>query len=73
MTSCMEAFLVTHYLAKFNDHMLCHSKDITYLICHVTLQDHEIKESSDFIEGSSSLYVTILPSLVAVVILIVDI
>ena len=36
-----------------------------YLICHVTLQDHVIKGSTDFMEGSSSLNVTSLPGLVA--------
>ena len=36
-----------------------------YLICHVTLHDHVIKESTDFMEGSSSFNVTSLPGLVA--------
>ena len=36
------------------------------LICHVTLKDHAIKESPDFIERSSSSYVIALPSLEAI-------
>ena len=36
-----------------------------YSICYVTLQDHVIKRSSDFIEGNSSLYLITLASLVA--------
>ena len=35
-----------------------------YLICHVTLTNHLIKGSCDFMEQSSSLYVTTLPGLV---------
>ena len=38
--------------------------DITFLSCHLTLQEHAIKWSPDLMEGSSSLYVTILPGLV---------
>ena len=45
----------------------CHwsstSGDMTNLICYVTSQDHVIEGSCDFTSGSSSLHVTILPSL----------
>ena len=44
-----------------------------YLSCHLTLQDHVIKGFCDFIEGSPSLYRTNMPSLVAVVTVIVKI
>ena len=37
-----------------------------YLICHVALKDHPIKGSYDFMEESSSLYVTTLLSLMAI-------
>ena len=37
------------------------------------MKDHVIKVSSDFIEGSSSLNVTILPGLVAIGILVAEI
>ena len=36
----------------------CDSGDIRYLICHATLQDNVIKASCDFMEGSSSFYIT---------------
>ena len=39
------------------------SGDMTNLICYVTSQDHVIEGSCDFMSGSSSLHVTILPSL----------
>ena len=45
----------------------CHwssaSGDMTNLICYVTSQDHVIEGSCDFMSGSSSLHVTILPNL----------
>ena len=40
-------------------------KDIKYLICHVTSQNHVIDGSSNFVSWSSSWYVTILSCLVA--------
>ena len=57
----------------FNGQRPCSSRDITYLICHVTLQDHVIKGSCDFMEGSSSLYVTTMLCLVAINIVVVEI
>ena len=65
--------IVGQHIAKFNSHRPCNSRDIMYLICHVTLQDHVIKGSCDFMEGSSSLYVTTLPCLVAVIIVVVEV
>ena len=50
--------------AKFDGHTPCGSRDITYLICHVTLQDHVTKESFNFMEGDSSLYIIALLDLV---------
>ena len=66
MTFSVEALIVTYHLAKFNGHILFCSEDITNLVWHVTLQDHLIKGSCDFMKGSPSLYVTILPSLVTI-------
>ena len=43
-----------------------------HLICHVKLQDHMIKQSCDFMGAKSSLYVTTLPSLVAIGIVVVE-
>ena len=60
---------ITHHLAKLNDQRS--SRDVTYLICHVTLQDKVLKSFCDFIGGSCSLHRTILPSLVAIVIAVV--
>ena len=59
--------------ATFGEHSHCDSGDLTYLICHVTLQDYVIKGSCDFMEGSSTFYGTTLPSLVATRILLVKI
>ena len=44
-----------------------------YLICQVTSQKQVIEISGNFISGSSSLYVTTLPRLVARGIVIVDV
>ena len=65
--------MATHHLAKSNGQRSFGSRDITYIIYQVTLQDHMIKKFCDFIEGSSSLYRTILPSLIAIVIVVVEI
>ena len=59
-----KALIVTDHIAKFHGHGACSNWDIKYLICHVALQDYVIKGSSDFMEGSSSLYVTTLTCLV---------
>ena len=45
---------------------------VMFLICHVTFHDHIIKGSCDFLCGSPSRKVTILPSLVTIRIMIVD-
>ena len=47
--------------------------DIKYLTCDVTSQNHVIEGSCKFLSGSSSWYVTSLPSLVAMGIVVVDI
>ena len=39
MRLCVWKSLIgTHHLAKFNSKETCFRRDITYLICHVTLQ-----------------------------------
>ena len=66
MTTCLEVGVTLYaetpygnYLAEFIDHRTYGSRDIIYLVCHVTLrEDYMIKGSYDFIEGSSLLYVT---------------
>ena len=42
-------------------------------VCHVTLQDHMIKALSDFMIRSRLRYITILASLVAIDIVVVEI
>ena len=49
------------------------SRDVTDIILHVTFQDHVIKSLCDFIEGSSSLCISILLSLVVPGIAVVNI
>ena len=47
--------------------------NIICLICHVTLQDHAIKGSSDIMEGRSLWYITTLPGLVDIGMAVVEI
>ena len=65
--------IASQHFTKFGGHRLCDSRDITYLILHVTLQDNVIKGSCDSMEGSPSLYVATLPSLVVIAIAVVNI
>ena len=58
--------MVSHYFAMFGRHWSLAVGDKKYLICYVTSQNHVIKGSSNFMSGSSSWYVTTLPSLVAI-------
>ena len=64
---------ISHHLATFNGQRPYGDRDITYLFCHVTLQNHVIKESCDLMEGSSLLYIPTLQSSVAIDIVEVDI
>ena len=57
----------------FGSHRSIAIADITYVICHMTLQDHVIWGSFDFVGGSSLLNVTTLPHLVAIGIALVQI
>ena len=54
-------------------HWLSTSGDIKYLICHVTSQNYVIEGSCNFMSASSSLYVTTLPNLVAIGIVVVEV
>ena len=63
---------VTHHLATVNGHRPCRSRDNTCLVCRVTLQDFVIKGFCDFMERSSSLSLTTPSSLVAIVIVVVE-
>ena len=48
-------------------------EDITDLACHVALQSHVIKGSSNFMSGSSLWYITTLARLVAIGIVLIEI
>ena len=48
------------------------SQNITYLICHVTQNDHVIEKSSDFMSGSASFCVTPLSNMVVTGIVVVE-
>ena len=65
--------MVSHYLAMFCDHWFSASGNIRYLIFHVTSQNHLIERSSKFMNKTSLLYVTIMPSLVAIDIVVKEI
>ena len=69
----METFNSNLKPCLVNGHRPCGSTDITYLTCHMTLQDHVISGSIDFMEEGSLLYVTNLPSLVAVALVVMEI
>ena len=57
----------------FDAHRSSASGNVTYLICHMTSQDHVIERSCEVTDGSTPLYVTILPSLMAIGIVVVEI
>ena len=59
--------------SMFGGHLSSTSGDIKYLICHVTSQNHVFEGSCNFLSGSFSWYVTTLPSLVAIGIVVVEI
>ena len=55
---------VSVYLSNFIGHKHFGSSDTETKIFNVTLQDHVIKGSGDFMEGNSSLYIPTLPKLI---------
>ena len=57
----------------FGGHWSSASWDVAYLICYVTWKKHRIQGSYNFMSGSSSLYVTTLPSLVDIGIVVVEV
>ena len=63
----------SHHLATFGDHWSSASGNIKYLIFHVTSQNHLIEGSCKFLNETSLLYVTAMPSLVAIVIVVIEI
>ena len=65
--------IVSHRYVMFSGHRLCGSSDTTAKIFYMTLQDHKIKGSGNFMEGNSSLYIPDLPKLIAIDIVLIDI
>ena len=67
--------MVSHHLAMFDGHWCkCIYTILIILInitCHVTLRNHVIERSSNFMSGNSSRNITTFPSLVAVAIVVV--
>ena len=59
--------MIRYYPVKFGGHRHSDSRDKVVLVCHVILQDHVIKGSCDVMRRSPSKSVTILPSLAAIV------
>ena len=57
----------------FSGHWSSVSGDITYLLYHVSSQDHVIEGTDHFTGGSSEQYVTNLPSILATGIVVVKI
>ena len=58
--------MVSYHPAKFGGYRHCTSGDRIILVYHMISHDHMIKESWDFMSKSPSLYITILPSFVAI-------
>ena len=56
----------SHQLLVLRDHCSSAFGDIKYLICHVTSANRVIEGSYNSLSGSSSWYVTSLPSLVTI-------
>ena len=76
--------MLIHHLVIFGGHWSNASGDIKYLICHVTSQNFVIEGSFNFMSGSATIpmatklgrmvaYVTTLPSLVAIGIVVAEI
>ena len=65
--------LVSHHFAKFIGHNHCGSSNTVAKIVYVTLRDHVIKGSDDFMVENSSLYIPILPKVIVLDIVFVDI
>ena len=66
-----QSLVVSHHLVMYSGHWSSASRDMIYLICPIISQDHVIKESSDLMGGSFSMYATCLLILVAIGIVVV--
>ena len=70
---CGRSPRVSHHLATFGGHQSSANGDKKCLICHSTSQNHAIEQSCNFFSGISSWHDTILPSLMATAIVVVEI
>ena len=59
----LKFLIVSLLFAKFSDHRPCGSSNRAARIFCVTLQDHVIKGSGDFMEGNSSLHIPTPPKI----------
>ena len=64
---------VSHQLAMFSGHWSSKSGQVKYLIYHVTSKNNVIEESTNFMSENSSWYANTFPSLVAKIIVVVEI
>ena len=69
----MNFLIISHHFAKFGGCNPLGSINTVAKIVYVILQDHVTKESGDFMEVKSSLYVPTLPKLIAIDIVLMDI
>ena len=69
----LKFLILSHHFVKFSGHRPCASGDTSAKIFYVTLQDHVIKGSGDFMEGNSLLHIPTLPKLIAIDIVLMDI
>ena len=69
----LKYLIVSHHFAEFHDHEPCGSSDTAAKLFYVTLQDYVIKESGDFMEGNSWLYIPTVSKLIAIGIALIDI
>ena len=65
--------MVSHHSAKFGVYRHFDIAEIMFLVRHAILEDHVAKELSNFIGRNPSRQVTILPSLMAIDIVVVEI
>ena len=64
--------MVSDHLAMFGDHWFSASGNIKYLIFHLTSQNDLIEGSCKFMNETSLLYITTVPSLVAIDIVVIE-
>ena len=63
---------ISHHPANFGGHRHCNGGNVTVFVCHVNSED-VVKGSCDFVGRSPSWFVTTLPGLLAIWIVVVDI